>query len=370
MLNEIYKFEYKTDKSIISEHWFKVELIDVNKENTELLNSDKVKEYLSFTAPLPYQNTFIFQTEVHKHAKEIGYKIDEYKIKLNGGDIFKKYKTYFKTQKGEDDIFDVEFKDFYDENGNLMMWLWFGLSQFKGVIKPECKMRGLRLRKENIQIGNEDALQKLFKEDRGQHYFVGELFAVSKELIPNSQRDYFNENETRVWFEGEIRQYFEKTFKKIYYDGSVINSSYDKIDAYNKKAAEHQKKLENNGYINAEYIKAEQNLKAAKEKAEEAQIKINNLKKKSKGTETGEIVSRVINRIEKERNKEETEVTSVEKVLSPKNSSSNKTKISRWTDRLSRLNKQERKLIEQIVSIIMKNTDEETVEKIKRNIEE
>lgn len=69
-------------------------------------------------------------------------------------------------------------------------------------------MRGMRLRKANIQIGSEDALQKLFKEDRGQHYFVGELFAVSNELIPNSQRDYFNENSTRVWFEMEIRRYY------------------------------------------------------------------------------------------------------------------------------------------------------------------
>lgn len=370
VLNEIYKFEYKIDKSVISEHWFKVELVDVNKENTELLDFAKVKEYLSFTASVPYKNAFMFQTEIHKHAKEIGYKIDEYNIKINGEDIFKEYKTKFKTQKGDDDIFGIEFKDFYDENGNLVMWLWFGLSKFKGVIKPECKMRGLRLRKENIQIGNEDALQKLFTEDRGQHYFVGELFAVSKELIPNSQRDYFNENETRVWFENEVRQYFKETFKKIYYGGSAINSSYDKIDAYNKKVAEHQKKLENNEYIDAERDKAEQDLKIAEEKAKEAQKTINNLKEKSKETETGEIVSRVINRIEKERNKEENEVTFVEKVLPLKNSSSNKTKVTRWSDKLSRCNKKERKLIEQIVSIIMKNTDKETLEKIKKNIEE
>ena len=46
-------------------------------------------------------------------------------------------------------------------------------------------MRGLRLRKENIQIGDDDALQKLFKEDRGHHYFIGEVFAISKDLIPN-----------------------------------------------------------------------------------------------------------------------------------------------------------------------------------------
>ena len=370
VLNQIYKFEYITGKSVISKHEFTVELIDVNEENGELCNEDTVKQYLSFIAPVPYQNTFMFQTEIHEHAKEIGYKIDEYNIKVNGEDIFKKYKTRFKTQKGDDEIFGIEFKDFYDENGNLMMWLWFGVSKFKGVIEKKCSMRGLRLRKENIQIGNEDALQKLFVEDRGQHYFVGELFAVSKELIPNSQRDYFNENKTRLWFEKEIKQYFKETSKKIYYDGSTINSSYDKIDAYNKKVAEHQKKLNNNEYIDAERDKAEQDLKIAEEKAQTAQKKINILKEKSKETKTGEIVGRVIDRIEQERNKEKNEVTSVEKVLPSKNSSSNKNKVPHWSDRLSRCNKKERKLIEQVVNIIMKNTDKETLEKIKKNIEE
>lgn len=38
VLNEIYKFEYKKDKSIISKHGFKVELVDVNAENTDLLD--------------------------------------------------------------------------------------------------------------------------------------------------------------------------------------------------------------------------------------------------------------------------------------------------------------------------------------------
>lgn len=46
-------------------------------------------------------------------------------------------------------------------------------------------MRELRLRKENIQIGDEDALQKLFKEDRGNHYFISEMFVVATDLIPN-----------------------------------------------------------------------------------------------------------------------------------------------------------------------------------------
>lgn len=239
VLKEIYSFDYKTDTTIKDEHWFKVELIGINKENTDLLDFAQVKKYLSFTAPVPYKNTFPFQTEIYKHADEIGYNIDEYTIKLNGEDVFKRYSTHFKTSKGDDKIFGIEFKDFRDDSGNLVMWMWFGLSCFKGIIKKECDMRGVRLRKENIQIGNEDALQKLFKEDRGQHYYIGELFAVSKNLIPNSQRDYFNENSTRIWFENECRRFFKELYD-VYHNSSAANSSFKKIDDYQKKTRKTQ----------------------------------------------------------------------------------------------------------------------------------
>lgn len=191
VLSSIYKFDSKNTGDKES-HWFKVEMIGINDENTDLLDFTQIKEYLSFVAPVPYQNTFLFRAEVYKHAKEIGCNIDEYNIFLNGEQIFKKYKTIFKTSKGEDEVFNLAFKEIYDSHNHLLAWLWIGVSHFKAIISKECKMRGLRLRKENIQIGSEDALQKLFKEDRGQHYFVGEVFAVSKDLIPNSQRDYFN----------------------------------------------------------------------------------------------------------------------------------------------------------------------------------
>ena len=171
VLSSIYKFDSKNtgDKEA---HWFKVEMIGINDENTDLLDFTQIKEYLSFVAPVPYQNTFIFRAEVYKHAKEIGCNIDEYNIFLNGEQIFKKYKTIFKTSKGEDEVFNLAFKEIYDSHNNLLAWLWIGVSHFKAIISKECKMRGLRLRKENIQIGSEDALQKLFKEDRGQHYFI------------------------------------------------------------------------------------------------------------------------------------------------------------------------------------------------------
>lgn len=368
VLSKIYKFEYVNNKARKKEHSFKVELIGVNDENRDLLDFEQVKNYLSFTAPVPYKNTFPYKREIHDHAKKIGYRIDEYRIRLNGEEIFKKYSTQYKTSKGDDEIFDVEFKDFYDESNNLIMWLWFGVSTFKAIISKECQMRGLRLRKENIQIGNEDALQPLFKEDRGQHYYVGELFAVSKELIPNSQRDYFNETKMRVWFEKEIRKYFQ-VLHKIYHDASDINSSFNKIDSYEKKTYEHQEKLENNNYVDAEHIqKATDALNTAQNDAIKAQEKIEKIKNSSEKTEANAIRQKVIKRIEKERKK--VEIIKPSAVTAPAEPSAKPEKQPRRVDKLSRCSKQERKLIGKIYNIIFDSTDEKTAEIIINKIEE
>lgn len=96
VLSSIYKFDSKNTGDKES-HWFKVEMIGINDENTDLLDFTQIKEYLSFVAPVPYQNTFLFRAEVYKHAKEIGCNIDEYNIFLNGEQIFKKYKTMPET---------------------------------------------------------------------------------------------------------------------------------------------------------------------------------------------------------------------------------------------------------------------------------
>ena len=83
VLRNIYVFDYeKTSEKDL--HWFKVEMVGINNENTDLLDFAQIKEYLSFVAPVPYQNTFIFRTEVEKHARLISYHIDEYMIALNG----------------------------------------------------------------------------------------------------------------------------------------------------------------------------------------------------------------------------------------------------------------------------------------------
>jgi len=224
--------EFGKNKTIdVDKHYFKVELFGIRDVHTELCSLQQVKDYLAFVAPVGYAPEFRFRNDIHKHADLIGQPIQEYNIKIEGEPVRKKYTPSFTTHsKGDDTITDVNFKDFKDENGNLIAWLWFGISSFKAQISKENNMRGIRLRTQNIQIGGDDALQKLFNEDRGQYYFIGEVFAIAKNLIPNSQRDYFNENEMRLEFEHLLSSFFNDELSDIYKEGSKINSRYGKIE--------------------------------------------------------------------------------------------------------------------------------------------
>ena len=94
-------------------------MFDINKENTDLLNDTKVREYLSFVVPVPYKNTFILRNQIYNYSDSIGYNIDEYCVRVNGSQIFKEYTTKLKEQRGAnlknyDEISRLEFKDFRD----------------------------------------------------------------------------------------------------------------------------------------------------------------------------------------------------------------------------------------------------------------
>jgi len=288
VLNTMAEFSVRNAESADAPHFFKVELLDINEENEELFggrDDDGLKQltdYLSFVAPVPYQRNFLYSKEIYERAKEIGTKIDEYEIRINGEPMHKKYRTHLKTGKGQDTVFGVEFHEFRAPDNTLIAWMWFGKTLFKAAIKEEENSRGLRLRKENIQIGESDTLRNMFTREvsrRGNSYFIGEIFAVSPELIPNSQRSYFNENPIRIQFEHMIKDYLNNTLYHVYYDGSDTSSNIGKINLYAERASEHERKVAESSFVSDEEQKREQE-KLANDKRE-AERALKNLEKKA-----------------------------------------------------------------------------------------
>jgi len=359
---------YSTEEESPDKHYFEVEMFDINKENTDLLDDAKVRDYLSFVAPVPYKNTFILRMQIYSFAKSIDYKIDEYCVRVNGCQIFKEYTTKLKEQSGAtlknyDEISKLEFKDFRDNDGNLIAWMWVGLSRFEKQIPKVNAMRGLRVRSANIQLGNDDVLTDLFKENRGNYYFVGEVFAVDRQLVPNSQRDYFNENEARVLFEDSLRVYFFDVLHKLYYEANRVKNDYKRQEEYLAIVSEYQKK-EASGFVNdEERQKLQFDIEKAKRSAEEARKRLDKLDNDDTSSPISEVRKSIGRKYEADKLKKKAE----EVTVTPKTEEKKKTFV---TDSLSKLSRSERKLVSKILTIITDVAPKEIAEQIIDKIKE
>ena len=199
LIDTITEIEYQP--ADMEDHFFEVIMEDVIFESDDLLDEEQVIKYLQAVSPVPYANYFIFSSKIQDFANENNFKIDEYTISVNGNQLFKPYKTILyegtsDNSKPYDEIKDVAFEIFKGADGKPIAWMWYGIAKYEKQIPVINDMRCIRLRKENIQIGDEATIgyPKYFKEQRGNSYFVGEVFAIDNGLIPNARRDYFNPN--------------------------------------------------------------------------------------------------------------------------------------------------------------------------------
>ncbi|MBR4382805.1 MAG: ATP-binding protein [Selenomonadaceae bacterium] len=236
-----------SDTNSYNGHFFRVELIDIVYTNADLLNVNKVRDYLSFIAPVPYSPQFEFRKQIYAHATELGFKITEYDICVNGKPIFKSYKTDVQTTyNGDDKIFGVEFRKVYDDDENLIAWFWFGLSQFKGVLSEKhetdsYKMRGIRLRQKNIQIGDALILRTVFEDDqRGTKYFIGEVHTIDTNLRPNSERDDFEENTAYNNLKSALKKYFVE-LNELYRTAVTVRTLINAVNAPGNAVSDFQR---------------------------------------------------------------------------------------------------------------------------------
>lgn len=241
-----------TEKEDEEAHYFQVIMEEVTSD--DLLDVNSVTEYLSMVAPVDISSRFIFKSKINDYMKENMLSVDTYNIYVNNDQIYKPYTSVIYEdnnggKKKVDDILDVEFLLNRDEKGNVIYWGWYTISCLKGQMKPNNIARGIRLRKENIQIGDEEICKKFFtktEDQRFSFYYFGEIHALSKGLIPNSRRDYFGESNECIEFEKCIRQDFLK-LKELCYDAQKLRSSATTI-AKGQELRAKIKEKEKNGY--------------------------------------------------------------------------------------------------------------------------
>ncbi|GHS93748.1 hypothetical protein FACS1894207_0720 [Bacteroidia bacterium] len=356
VISAITKYNIQEEKSEL--HYFKVILEDVSDE--ELLDIANIRNYIAQVAPITFNHTkFYYDSRIYDEAKRDGILIDEYPVFVNNEQMFKPYKTdIYKNGKKDDEIFGIEFIKIKDNNNQILAWGWYSITEMKGVIPPENIARGFRLRKGNIQIGLENALEKLqHRETRFNYHYFGEIYTFHSDLIPNARRDYFVENEICILLNEKLKAFFHNTHS-VAHTASDIRSANKDIQQVDELKKEYEDISSNKGFDNKQQLHDfEDKFEKAKQKAELAKKNLEKIKEKYEGNRT---VSRIFDKIIDEQIVSKEIDIQIEKPQ----------KIVFRTDKLSKLERKERKIIEKVFSVIDKAINRELAENLKQLIEE
>lgn len=344
-------------------HYFNVRLIGVTSD--ELLDRNAVEDYLSMVAPLPFPTRFIFRTKIYEELKKEGIQLDEYKIFLNSEQLFKGYSTYIydgeePNKRKVDEVIDLVFFKHKDDKEGLIYWGWYGVSTLNRQIKAINKSRGFRLRKSNIQIGDEYTLLKLHRDNRFNFYFFGEVHGIHTDLIPNSRRDYFIENEVCGRFEEGLENYFHTHIYKLCRTASEINSSLKTIEDLKNFEEEFKQKTDNGFTDKKEHEEYRDKFEQKKEEAIKAKRKIEKISQEALSDES-ESVTKILNRVANPATEFDVETFELQR-------DDNKPKFR--VDNLSSLNKDQRKFLSRVFIIIRDVLDPEMAENLIQKIEE
>ena len=334
VVKEVTSFDSKKEDK--DEHYFKVVMEDVNLG--DLLNIDEVTNYLQMVAPI--DNIYINGDQIFKPYNSKIYSFDKAGNKKTAGNVYQV--NYFNRKSA---------------SGEPLFWGWFSMTSLEGQIPSANLARGIRLRSANIQIGDSEICKKFFtstSDQRFSFYFFGELHALNSKLIPNSRRDYFEDNDICKEFENAVKEEFLK-LKKYCYEVSNLKSCYKKISSTEKIRKEIEEK-DKKGFTNKEeqeelYKKFEEQKERDKKTIKELDAQLAKIKV------SGSPVASLVDRIKENYNLGTTSAQSSSPAPFPKPEplpASSKPKFRTDGKAYSKMSKAERKLVGKIYSVISK----------------
>ncbi len=200
VLADVYELERYSENE--KSHYFKVTMKGVDT-GADIMQEDLVLSYLSQNAPIPYNDsTFAWGKEIKNRLRAEGYIIPEYTIFVEiGGNkkqVFKPYTDTFVVDKSKnimDSIIDIKIVKRVSSDSTVSVLGWVAVTKYLGSISDKT-IKGIRLRKGNILIGDAQTVNSAFKDARFNGWCLGEIFALDQHLIPNARRDNFEKNKS------------------------------------------------------------------------------------------------------------------------------------------------------------------------------
>lgn len=189
-------------------HYTMVELHEIKPDSKILFDKNKLIDYISKNAPVPFNPQFTYGKDIEDNIKKFITDYDCINISADGKNV---YKPFAQNLKAPQHILVWHSKD----KKKLLGFCWYCENDEKGQVHP-LDISGLVYRYKNFAIGDHE-LPRMTLWNTSPHlsyYFIGEIYICCMEMIPTSQRDDFEQNTARDQF---------------YKDGQVISNELNSL---------------------------------------------------------------------------------------------------------------------------------------------
>lgn len=230
------------EKSKNADHFFDVALGGIGDTTTQFLNPAALETYLSTTAPVDFDpHDFLFAPTIQQWVRKNRLTLPTVSLTIAAPatrrEVFKPYRNSYQTSHQRSGQFDVTIKDiaFFPEkvDKDARFWLWHGVSDLPGTI-GDHRVAGFRLRKNNISLGGPECMAELFREvspsyGRFNAYHVGEVHILCPNAIPNARRDGFESAGSWPRIRDEILPFIRERCGDAYRASSTRNLPVQRI---------------------------------------------------------------------------------------------------------------------------------------------
>ena len=165
-------------------------------QNDALINPHMISEYLSETGPVPFNDAFCFRNEIDEIMQTI--KPFTLRIHVNGSSewLTKPHRNHILKLDGSistkvQSVEEVSHTTSSSSIGRSIIHGWYLNHDFPGALPLASRVRGLRTRVGNMQVGDEASWSFLFQEPRFNLWHIAEIHVDSKTLSPNTRRNGF-----------------------------------------------------------------------------------------------------------------------------------------------------------------------------------
>ena len=190
------------------QHYFRVTLCNVKEE---LRVEDTIRNYLSFIAPVPYDENFYDDCQkkafaMYPEFKKLSIKEKTCKVHLNDKPVVKPYTSTIYIGNSPVRITPPAFFKISDEDFGDLAWGWYSINEEARQMGEGVNFKGLRLRAKNMAVGSQDYLIGCFKNPTDANYVIGEVFVMHDGIQPTGSRDGIKSSKEYTEFEIRLKK--------------------------------------------------------------------------------------------------------------------------------------------------------------------